>query len=1565
MTDGQQTAQANLSITVWQQLEITTASLPDAYEGDTGYWVQLTATGGNSASYAWNMSGTLPSGLSWDAAGATISGDVAQGTAGDYPLQFELTDGIQTVTANLVLTIRARLRITTTTLPDAYDGQTGYSAMLTATGGTGSYTWSLASGSLPPFLTFDASGLISGNIATNASANSPYNFTVQVTDGVETKQANLSITVTAAPPPLQITTTSLPDATQRVAYSYTVTATGGNPSNYNWSVSGQPWWLAIDATTGELSGTPPAGSAGTHTFTVSVTDGQQTASKQFDLTVQTGAGKTWYVDGVNGSDLNTGTSWSQAFATIGKALSVAGSGDTILVADATYYETDLDFSGKGICLRGVDHHTGGLTRPVIDCQNGGRAFYFGSGEGEDSIVDNFVIQNGDASSGGAIRCSNSSNPTIRNCVFTGNRSSDTGGAICCETFSNPTIIGCVFSGNSAYFGGAVYCYSSSPTITNCLFRGNSADWYGGALRCYSYSSPTVTNCTFSGNSADDGGAVACYTFSNPTLNNSILWSNSASFSGDEVYIYDIDSSCTLNHCCVDNTGYGGQTGNITENDCIHQNPQFVDAANDDYHLKSNSPCIDGGDNTSVPAGVTTDLDGNQRIVDGNNDGTATVDIGAYEYQSSAPPLQITTTSLPDATEGVAYSYTVTATGGDPGNYDWSMSGQPWWLTINSATGELSGTPPVGSAGTYTFTVSVTDGQQTASKQFDLTVQTGGGSTTVRADFKARPIGGKVPLTVNFTDKSTGTITQWQWDFDNDGTVDSTDQNPSWTYNNAGWYTVKLTVTGPAGSDSRVRRMYILAANNIWYVNGVGGSDRNGGTGWRDAFKTIGKALSVAGDYDLVLVADAEYNETDLNFNGKKVYLRGVVRGTGGKPPVIDCQQAGRAFYFGSGETVDCVVDNFTIRGGSATDGGAIRCRLSSPTIINCTFIGNSAIQHGGAIHCSSSNPSIVRCTFSGNSAEFGGAIYCNLSSPTVSNCIFSRNRANSRGGAIRCFNTSIPTITNCTFIGNSAEYGGALCCWNFSSSTLTNCSFSNNSAQYGGAIECENLSSATLNNSVLWHNTAGASGNEICVRDSGSLCALSYCCVDNTGYGGVTSNITESNCIHSNPKFVCAGAGLLRLKHDSPCIDAGDNTLVPAGVATDIMGCRRIVGSSVDIGAYEVQGIVYVDGVGGDDANSGVDWSNALKTIGAGLSAADDGWIVVVADATYNETNLKFNGKKIHLEGADYYTTGAQPVIDCQQAGAAFNFASDETEESIVDNFTIKNGKAHTGGAVYCESSSPSIVNCVFSSNRGNNSGGVIYCSAGSPLIVNCTFSDNSAAGNGGAILCENSGNPVIGKCVFSGNSTSGHGGAIYCSSSSPTVIGCTFTGNSTKWRGGAIRCYSSSHPTIVNCLFSGNSADTGAALCCWLSSSPTVVNCTFSDNSARKGGAIECESFSNPILNNCILWRNSASGGGNEIYAAVGCTVTLNYCCVDNRTGDHGGSGTINDSNNCLHRSPQFVNAANSNYHLKPTSPCIDAGDDSLLPSAINRDLDGNPRIVDGNNDGTPAVDIGAYEKQ
>jgi PKD repeat protein len=82
------------------------------------------------------------------------------------------------------------------------------------------------------------------------------------------------------------------------------------------------------------------------------------------------------------------------------------------------------------------------------------------------------------------------------------------------------------------------------------------------------------------------------------------------------------------------------------------------------------------------------------------------------------------------------------------------------------------------------------------------------ATKIGAKFSASPRSGTAPLEVQFADQSTGDVTQWEWDFDSDGTVDSTQQNPSYTYEAVGKYTVSLTVTGSEGSDTEIKANYI-------------------------------------------------------------------------------------------------------------------------------------------------------------------------------------------------------------------------------------------------------------------------------------------------------------------------------------------------------------------------------------------------------------------------------------------------------------------------------------------------------------------------------------------------------------------------------------------------------------------------------------------------------------------------------------------------------------------------------------------------------------------------------------
>ena len=264
-------------------LGVVTTSLPAATYA-ASYSQTLQATGG-TPSYGWAISsGSLPPGLSLSSTGV-ISGKAAM--RGSFPFTATAKDSSspqQSAAASLSITVvETPVSISTTSLAAGTAG-TAYSQTLSATGGAAPYTWSVASGSLPPGVGLGAGGSLSGT----PTSSGTFTFTASVSDAsnpVQTRSITLSIAV--APVALKISQTSFALGFFGRPYMGGLQATGGTPG-YSWSVaSGSlPAGLTLNNTTGAISGTPSA--SGTAAFTAIVNDTgspAQTASALVSITI--------------------------------------------------------------------------------------------------------------------------------------------------------------------------------------------------------------------------------------------------------------------------------------------------------------------------------------------------------------------------------------------------------------------------------------------------------------------------------------------------------------------------------------------------------------------------------------------------------------------------------------------------------------------------------------------------------------------------------------------------------------------------------------------------------------------------------------------------------------------------------------------------------------------------------------------------------------------------------------------------------------------------------------------------------------------------------------------------------------------------------------------------------------------------------------------------------------------------------------------------------------------------------------------------------------------------------
>ncbi|MDR1679475.1 MAG: hypothetical protein LBR81_06825, partial [Prevotellaceae bacterium] len=386
----------------------------------------------------------------------------------------------------------------------------------------------------------------------------------------------------------------------------------------------------------------------------------------------------------------------------------------------------------------------------------------------------------------------------------------------------------------------------------------------------------------------------------------------------------------------------------------------------------------------------------------------------------------------------------------------------------------------------------------------------------------------------------------------------------------------------------------LSAKTIEVTSGA-----DSGTG------TLRQAIIDANDGDEIVFADNVTSitlsigitiEKNIRITGNATSKTTISADTGLRPDDIN-------YYFGHffiPTNIKVSFNNLILTNGynKTSCGGAILA-YGSLTIDNCSFIKNRS-KLGGAIYCSGSNAnltvtnSIFQENYSDGSA---GAIGTSVNA-TLGNCSFIKNTCSyfSYGGAIENSGAGDLNINNCVFKENQSNKGSAIA--NAAKCVITNSIFNKNKNHdnFGVIYNEGSLAVATLNvlnstianngsiglyvdditsetslqNNIFWGNTANdiqvKNGNNGAITASHNLIGAS-----NTDLSG------NGNLIGENPLFVNAVNGDYSLQAGSPAINAGNNTYLSSEITGDLSGEPRIIGNTVDMGAYEFQSVTASD----------------------------------------------------------------------------------------------------------------------------------------------------------------------------------------------------------------------------------------------------------------------------------------------------------------------------------------------------------------------------------------------------
>ena len=744
----------------------------------------------------------------------------------------------------------------------------------------------------------------------------------------------------------------------------------------------------------------------------------------------------------------------------------------------------------------------------------------------------------------------------------------------------------------------------------------------------------------------------------------------------------------------------------------------------------------------------------------------------------------------------------------------------------------------------------------------------------------------------------------------------------------------------------------------WHVSNEG-SDIDGNGSSENPFATIQHGLDVANEGDMILVSAGIYYE---NITWPATHGINLI-GSGEEDCIIDGNQSERVILFDSGNIDSTtIVSGFTIQNGlGSTAGGGIRCKSSSPSLVNITIKNNSAPAGGGICCITDSNPRITNVLITGNTATSTGD-----------------------GGGIKCKNNSSPTLTNVTIADNLAT-------------------------DVGGAISCKNNSNPSLVNCILWNN----SPHEIYLYEydaSNSLpdtVTISYSDVLGNEAGIILNNNGVINWmagnIDSDPLFVDSGNGDYTLQQISPCIDAGTNyfafdgdTLINlssdefSGEAPDmgafekIFGCMDVNATNynseaiVDDGNCEYPPFVFTSPIEGEswciDSTYAIKWTggNVNDTIGrlhfsdvtanqVELTIANDipnsgnyEWVVQVG-------LLGTGNKKLFIENSQqtqWTHSGIFSIVNSECDNFSNNTLYVSTDGNDLNNGSENNPFSTIQAAIDASSDGDTVLvasgtyfenvdykkkNIVVISMAGSDSTTIDGMATGSVVIMDTTLNavlsgfhlTNGLASAGGGVK-STAGNIKLTDLIIEGNQAD-YGYSIIGTRQSQIIIDDILVYDnlsSQGYLGTGLYFRDASEITINHA---------------------TLINNFSSD--INPAHSLKILGGTSLTLNNTILW-NMDDGNVLESYNGWGDnTINVTYSDieggVDSVLQSDDGSTVFNWAENNIDINPLFCEPDSSNYTLVVTSPCIGTGEEGVNMGALGV---GCEEILSNENDVIPS---------